>query len=187
MINLKKYINDIIAGALLVASVILVCFALTINNRPGDSDKIAERTSQIISHRLEILDGFIDQALDEDPAQWMELKDLPEDMVVYKYVDDTLQSWSNQFTVANDDINNKLIFQRISNLRDRIVSPLSEVTDKISYVNYGPKWYLVKAVTEHNTKIIAGLGDNEYIGLYTFEWNQSEAAFGPDIYYTAVD
>lgn len=157
MINLKKYINDIIAGALLVASVILVCFALTINNRPGDSDKIAERTSQIISHRLEILDGFIDQALDEDPAQWMELKDLPEDMVVYKYVDDTLQSWSNQFTVANDDINNKLIFQRISNLRDRIVSPLSEVTDKISYVNYGPKWYLVKAVTEHNTKIIAGL------------------------------
>jgi len=157
MIYIKKYIKDIIAGILLVASVILVCFALTLNNRPGDSEKIAERTSKIISHRLEILDGFIDQAEDCDPSQWMELKDLPEDMVVYKYVDDTLQSWANQFTVANDDINNRLIFQRLSNLRDRIVSPLSEVTDKISYVNYGPKWYLVKAVTKQNTIIIAGL------------------------------
>ena len=64
MINIKKYIKDIIAGILLVASVILVCFALTINNRPGDSAKLAERTSNIIRRRLALLAGFIDKAED---------------------------------------------------------------------------------------------------------------------------
>jgi len=153
----KKHIKDIIAGTFLVASLILLCFALTINSHPGNSDKMAERTSRIISARLDILQGFMNQALESDPSQWLELKDLPNDMVVYRYVDDTLQSWSNQFTVANDNINSRLVFQRISNLHDRLTSPLSEVTEQISYVNYGPKWYLVKSATRQNCKIIAGL------------------------------
>ena len=70
--------------------------------------------------------------------------DLPEDMVIYRYIDDSLQSWSNQFPVKNDDISSRVVFQRFSRPRENITSPLAEVTEEVSFVNYGPKWYLVK-------------------------------------------
>ncbi|MCI1640043.1 MAG: HAMP domain-containing histidine kinase [Bacteroidales bacterium] len=155
--NIRKHINDILAGALILASIVLFLCALTVTGNPGNSGEVAAKTEKIINKRLATLDTFIDKALHSDYSQWLDLKNLPEDMVIYRYLDDTLQSWTNQFSVTNDDISNRMVFQRLSNLRDGINSPLTRITDDISYVNYGPKWYLVKAKRENDCKIIAGL------------------------------
>jgi len=82
---------------------------------------------------------------------------LPDDMVIYRYAADTLQSWRNQFTVMNDNISQSVLVQRLVNPMIDLRSPLSELTDDTSFCNFGPKWYLVKAWTEGNVRTIIGL------------------------------
>ena len=62
------------------------------------------------------MDSFATQALDTDPDQWISLRNLPPDMVVYRYLDDTLQSWSHQFPIPSDDIRKISLQQRLTAL-----------------------------------------------------------------------
>lgn len=141
-----------------LTALLLLILSMAGNNAGEDTDKVAVRTGQRIESRLAILDSYITQALTTDRNQVIMLDRLPDDMVVYRYVNDSLQSWSNQFSVINDDISSRLVFQRLTDLRSRIVSPLSEVSGELSYMNLGPKWYIIKSVQgKSNDKIIAGI------------------------------
>ena len=113
----------------LVLSILFL--ALSMARSPiGDVEKIADKTESKLAARMEILDTYIRKALETEEGSWPEIGKLPDDMVIYRYVNDSLQSWSNQFAVLNDDISSKLVFQRMSNMMDRIVSPLSEIEEK---------------------------------------------------------
>ena len=136
----------------------LFVFSMVGNGNEGDAERIAKTARARIRSRIEILDSYILRALDNSLDDQICLEDLPEDMVIYKYVNDSLKSWSNQFSVLNDDISTKMVFQRLTNLKNRLVSPLIDVTEELSYTNLGPKWYLVKLVTgDNNEKVIAGI------------------------------
>ena len=136
----------------------LFVFSMVGNGNEGDAERIAKTARARIRSRIEILDSYILKALDNNLDDQICLEDLPEDMVIYKYVNDSLKSWSNQFSVLNDDISTKMVFQRLTNLKNRLVSPLIDVTEELSYTNLGPKWYLVKLVTgDNNEKVIAGI------------------------------
>ena len=110
----------------ILLAVLFFALSLIINTESGNSDKVAAKVSQRLEKRMEILAEYMSGALEEGDSQWSEIEDLPEDMVIYRYVYDTLQSWSNQFPVLNDDIGSRLIFYRLSNLRGSMSSPLSE-------------------------------------------------------------
>jgi signal transduction histidine kinase len=128
------------------------------NDAGSNTDKVAVETAARIEKRLTILDGYIQEALDTDKKELILPEGLPDDMVIYRYINDSLQSWSNQFSIINDNISSMLVFQRLTDRRSQIVSPLTEVTDEISYIDLGPKWYLVKSVTDSgDQKVIAGL------------------------------
>lgn len=138
----------------------LAVFLLSLSGKSPDSgaQRIADRTGSVAESRVRMLDQYVTKALEPSPDGSLGIDDLPEDMVIYKYVNDSLQFWCNQFSIINDDISARLVFQRLTNLKSSIVSPLSEVTEELTYMNLGPKWYLVKSVTgPDREKIIAGL------------------------------
>ena len=144
--------------AVFLLALLLFILSMAGNNSDGDTEKIARRTGKKIERRLELLDKYINKALAKSIDEQIRLEGLPEDMVIYRYVNDSLQSWSNQFSVINDDISTRHVIQRLTNLKNRIVSPLSGITTDLSYLALGPKWYLVKAVHgESNEKILAGI------------------------------
>lgn len=140
-----------------IISAAMFIFSLTIGNHPKHTEHSAYKLGQNISKRIEILDNFIQQAAKENNKEWMNLEGLPKDMVIYRYIDDSLRCWANQFPIVNDNISKRLVFQRLTNLKDDMTSPLSEVDEELRYVNYGYKWYLVKSYKEHNCTIIGGL------------------------------
>lgn len=150
-------IRDYAVFGLMASAVILLAFSITVSRFPGDARDEARRTGRIVSGKMARLETYINSALTADKKAWMEHDDLPEDMVIYRYIDDTLQSWSNQFPLANDDISTRIVFQRLTNLRSALTSPLAEVTGEVSFVNYGPKWYLVKSKVLGARRVIAGL------------------------------
>ena len=143
---------------LFITALVLFAFSMAGNGSEGNVERVAKSAKTRIRNRINILDTYILKALDNSLDDNICLDDLPDDMVIYKYVNDSLKSWSNQFSVLNDDISTKMVFQRLTNLKNRLVSPLIDVTEELSYMNLGPKWYLVKLVTgDNNEKVIAGI------------------------------
>lgn len=139
-------------------ALILFMFSLIINSSSSNADNAARRVERKLEKRMKILDTYIREALDSDHSQWLVLDDLPEDMVIYRYVYDTLQSWSNQFPVLNDDISTRVIFQRLSNQKVNLASPLNNIGETPKYINLGPEWFIIKAVSDGTgCKVIAGL------------------------------
>ena len=144
-------------AVLLTAAVLCYAASLFSGTRSSRLEGAADELGRKVERRIRLMDGFIGTALQADPYSWMEIDKLPDDMVVYRYVDDTLQSWANQFPIRNDDIRPRTIVQRIGDSRSQYSSPLADVGSELSFVNHGPKWYLEKAVEGDRCKIIAGL------------------------------
>lgn len=156
--NTKEWLHRRLPLTALILSLLLFVLSLASNNTGSDTDKVARSTAEKIEARLEILEDYILDALETDSKELILLEGLPEDMVIYRYINDSLQSWCNQFSILNDDITSRLVFQRLTDRSRQIISPLKEVTEEIAYLNLGPKWYLVKSVSGNgNQKVIAGL------------------------------
>ena len=156
--NTKEWLHKRLPFTALILALILFVLSLANNNAVSNTDKVAVETASRIEKRLTALEGHIQTALDTDRKELILPEGMPEDMVIYRYINDSLQSWSNQFSIINDNISSLLVFQRLTDRRSQIVSPLTDVTDEISYLNLGPKWYLVKSVSgAGGQKVIAGL------------------------------
>ena len=134
----------------------LFMFSMVGNSSENETAGIAEKTQARLEKRLARLDHYATRAMNEDEDGCLE--GLPDDMVIYKYENDSLKFWSNQFPIMNDDISRRLSVQRLTTYSNRASSPLSDATEEISYMNLGPKWYVVKAYEDGNgVKVIAGI------------------------------
>lgn len=138
-----------IAAALVGASM----FTYTLSDNESYATALGKRVEQ----RLGILEDAIKVAAESENGTWLTLKDLPSDMVVYRYVEDTLQSWANQFPIRSDDIRSRAVVRRLGESRGDAVSPLADIPDNWVFANHGPKWYLEKSFIEGDVRIIAGL------------------------------
>ena len=137
---------DWVSVALVALALLLLGASFFVSRGPADTDAAARALGARLDRRMARLDGYIGQALATAGDGWLLLEDLPEDMVIYRYQDDTLQSWAHQFPIVNDDIRSRTVVPRLGGGRNSLVSPLSEVKEKAGYFNFGPKWYLAKAV-----------------------------------------
>lgn len=156
--NTKDWLHKKLPLLALLLALLLFVLSMASNNAGTDTDKSAEDIAERVERRLKILDGYIAEAQATDKKELILPEGLPEDMVIYRYINDSLQSWSNQFAIINDDISSRLVFHRLTDRNSLLTSPLSEVKESLSYINIGSKWYLAKAITsEDNQKIIAGL------------------------------
>ena len=134
----------------------LFMFSMVGNSSENETAGIAEKTQARLEKRLARLEHYATRAMNEDEDGCLE--GLPDDMVIYKYENDSLKFWSNQFPIMNDDISRRLSVQRLTTYSNRASSPLSDATEEISYMNLGPKWYVVKAYEDDNgVKVIAGI------------------------------
>jgi len=111
---------------------------------PSDTDAAARRLQHILSRRVEKLDAICQRTLDGGEDALRSFRRFPASMAVYRYGADTLQAWRGQFSVRNDDIAPKQFLQRLTAQRMSLRSPLLDVSDTLSYVNLGPKWYLAR-------------------------------------------
>ena len=146
-------------GVLLAASIILVLVSFFGVPSGREIEKDAAKLEKTVRQRQRILQGYVEQALKMPVDEWMKFEDLPDDMVIYRYNADTLQSWANQFPVANDEVDVLTLWYRISHLNSRSLynAPLAYLTEQEQYVNLGSAWYVVKVYRKDAVKVISGL------------------------------
>ncbi|MBR5184627.1 MAG: hypothetical protein IKW15_09145, partial [Bacteroidales bacterium] len=142
--------------ALAVVLAVLSCFAVPSGIEIQEE---AARLEKKVQTRQGILQGYVQRALEVPVDEWMRFDDLPHDMVIYRYNADTLQSWANQFPVANDEVDVLTLWYRINHLNSRSLfnAPLAYLTEQEQYVNLGSAWYVVKVYRKDAIKIISGL------------------------------
>lgn len=166
----RPLISDIISALLILASVVLLVSTTLISRMPGDTETSARRMERRLEARMALLQSYV---LKDSSEQ------LPKDMVMYRYVDDSLRSWQNQFPISNDDISTKVVFKRLVNPRRKVESPLACVTDEPSFMNLGPKWYLVRSYDTDTEHIIAGLEIMNTMGGRSFNGVNPRLRLGP--------
>lgn len=145
--NRKFNIWDYICAVLTLLSAVLLIFAVATPRAVGDTGAEALKVQRLLSRRMARLESYENRPMAK----------LPDDMVIYTYAADTLQSWRGQFPVYNDDISSRVVVQRITNPRVNLRSPLSYVTEEPTYMNIGSKWYIVRSRDIGETRLISGL------------------------------
>lgn len=118
-------------------------------------------TRNKVCRQQRIMERHIARALQEQPGSCLDIEDLPEEMVLYKYNVDTLHSWINRFPIVDDYSDSRPYSYRLNSLQDGFnrIAPLAYLKDEWQYVNLGRDWFLLcKRHAEYgNTKIIAGI------------------------------
>lgn len=151
--------------------------------------KEAETIEKRLHARLGMLDGFASRALNTPDDQWVDIHNLPKDMVIYKYVSDTLQSWINLFPVHNDAIDRVPSHYSLHDLTNTnpFNMPLSFLGDEAQYANLGNSWYVVKKYYKENSKVIAGILINtEYLSENSILHNSANEYLNIDDQYSIV-
>ena len=119
------------------------------------------RVETALHKRQKLVEKYAIKALQQAPDEWMSFPDLPDDMVIYKYNADTLQSWANVFPIGNDEINVYPFTYKLQYLSNNNIynSPLAYVDFSERFVNLGSDWYVInKQVSpSKQTKIITAI------------------------------
>lgn len=155
-------------------------------------DTAAEETKQVqkrIVSRLNTLENYAEKALNAPVSEWLVLDNVPEDMVLYKYNADTLQSWVNLFPISNDEVDLIPFWYRINDLTNRNLfnTPLAYIGEGYQYVNLGSSWYVVKIYKKENVKVVAGLEiKTDYTSENSLLSNKVNDKLRLDKHYTTV-
>lgn len=169
------------AACVLAALTFLVSFFTTSNRHSIERD--AAKLERRIQHRQRILENYVQKAFDNPVDKWLEIEDFPEDMVIYKYNADTIQTWVNQFPINNDESDVIPLWYRLHYMNSRSLfnTPLAYLNTREQYVNLGSAWYIVKVYVRERVKIVAGLlVKTEYLSDNTVLVNKLNPRFGID-------
>jgi len=157
-----KNIKEILSNKIIVLWIIalLLTLASFMEFSSAESlDREVSRLETLIHKRQSILESFAYKTLELPSDEFVNFSDFPEDMVIYRYFNDTVQSWINQLPLANDEIEFFPFGYRINHLSSRVVTntPLAYLRLVEQYVNLGSAWYVVTVYVKDNQTVIAAL------------------------------
>ena len=154
-------------------AVVILGVTLLLRSRVSSPERSAALLSDSIDERLSELGKAMDAVLETGSCE----DDLPPDLVVYGYRNDTLLLWRNQFPLYNDSIDpGDLTLGPSVRMRRSPRTPLGDVSEIPSYVNYGPRWYIVQARKQGNWTVIGGLQVKDNL-------KEDRAGINPRLYY----
>lgn len=178
--TVKSFFKEFGVSMLFALAVLFICLSYIIPDGENLKREV-ELLEDRIQDRQEILHHFVQEAAAIPITNWMDLEDFPEDMVLYRYHEDTLQSWINQFPISNDEVDVLNMWYRINHLssRNQFNTPLAYLSEREEYVNLGSAWYVVKVYIVGRTKIVSGLlVKTDYLSENSLLVNRINPEFG---------
>lgn len=156
-----KYIVKYPAELCGVIAIVLFLFSFVHVGSDYSFRREVRKVERQLHKRQHLMEKYALKALTAPVDEWISFDDLPEDMVLYKYNADTLQSWTHQFPISNDEVDVYPFSYRLQYLSNRNLysTPLAYIGLKEKYVNLGSSWYVVttQIAKDRQTKIVTGI------------------------------
>lgn len=147
--------------AFLGVAAILICLSLLWKVRDSDIVKISGSVERRLERLGAGMDRYAERLLDMPAGQWADIGRVPDYVVIYKYVNDTLHSWINHFPLRNDEIIDGghfgVRYNRLSRVQTLFMPLLSGVNEKPAYMNIGPQWFMTRSYERDNVKLVCGI------------------------------
>ncbi len=142
-----------------VIAIILIISSFFEFTTPDSMDREVAKLETLIQRRQDILEDYSLQTLNSPKDTFITFDNFPEDMVIYRYFNDTIHSWINQLPISNDEIDRFSFGYRLNHLTSRVVSntPLAYLVIEEQFVNLGSAWYIVNVYTLENQVVISAL------------------------------
>lgn len=114
---------------------------------------------KVLHRKQYTIEEIARRELEQEGMADLSEKNVPEDMVIYKYYRDSLISWIHTFPIINDSYSPGSMFPGFSYFsRSSILhQPLAGVDGTEQYMNLGSAWYVVKAYSKDYVTIITGI------------------------------
>lgn len=153
----KLSVSDI----LFIVTLLLVVFSFFDSGNRAGIDTVASGVEKRMGRLERKLDRYASKVLVMPEDEWMRLGKVPDEFVIYKYVDDTLHSWVNHLPILNDEIVEGAAFgvqyNRLSRVQTMFSPLLTDVTEVPKYMNLGSQWYVMKRYSKGKVKLICGI------------------------------
>lgn len=159
--RLWQFISRYLAETLASVAILLFCLSFI---TPGYDYLLGRQVSRVqanLHRRQQSVERYVLRAFDTPPDEMLKMPDLPEDIVIYRYLADTLQSWVHQFPIGNDALQAysftyRLQYQSNSNVYS---APLAYIGVREHYVNLGSDWYILNMQLNpsRNMKVVTGI------------------------------
>lgn len=135
--GIKKLHGNYISIAVLAVAALCALGSVFMPSSSVDTEGMAKHVDKRIEQRMARLDQYSAELLGSEAREnlWPELKNLPEDMVIYRYAADTLHSWYNLYDS---------------------MPVMEDIPDYPVYRKFGRRWYLVKQVEKDSERILEG-------------------------------
>lgn len=146
---------------LVSAAIFLLAMSLVTPSYDWRLRREVRRVQREVQKRQKQIEKFAFMAIDSKDEECFEIKNLSEDMVIYKYVGDSLKSWTNRFPISNDDISSPNFSYRLKylNSNDIYTPPLAFLNYSEQYVNLGSSWYIMSTQfsADRRIKVVTGV------------------------------
>lgn len=153
-----RHLHNLLAATFLVISGMLACVSLFTDSNKLNSRRAARHASVVLQQNFDKLNSCA-QSLLAAPmtlSSWPELEALPRYLVLYRYDNDTLSCWYNQFPVRADNISKISLYPCISTQKANLSSALTSAADEPRFVNLDRQWYIIRKITDRERSVIAG-------------------------------
>lgn len=136
--NFKTITERYLSPVLLGLCVLCVIFSFFLPSSAPDPQQVASHVSSRLQKRLTKLDSCVATLASRPAADgpWARLKNLDEDMVIYRYCADTLHSWYNLLNVSPS---------------------LEQISERPSYQKIGRKSYVVTLKEVNGDRFLSAL------------------------------
>ena len=153
----KPYLYSVIALVVVAIALFAASYIKSDPIQKMESEAAATERNLILRER--ILDRYSEGVL-TGQTELHDETDLPEDMVIYHYKNDTLHCWINQFPIINDAITvspSVYALHHLFGASAASTAPLAYLDDGESYVNLGSGWYFIKSYRKSGERLISAI------------------------------
>ena len=119
------------------------------------------RVERSLHKREHLAEQFALRAINAADQDWVDFDDMPDDIVLYCYQNDTMKSWTHEFPISNDEVDVYPFTYRLQFMSNRNLysTPLAYIGVREKYVNLGSAWYVVTTQfsKDKRVKVITGI------------------------------
>lgn len=139
-----------------VACLVLFLLSISGSGAKVQNFKTIGNIKSQVEARLDLLEDFTADVLDEQKDPSEAASSLPKDMVIYLYSLDTLSFWAGQFPIVSEEFKPGSIFPVLEHSVNVSGAPLQKIGEEYSFMSIGGKWYITfKTVSGPRTALSA--------------------------------